>query len=68
MKTLLDYGDEVFYKGNHYTVVGKRWHQSRHMRRDAYMTGYSLEPVEYAGMEHDEEIWVSEADIFSTKE
>lgn len=63
MQTLLEHNQVIQYQGHTYTVVAKRWWQSRHYRPDAYMVSYCLEPIEYAGMEHDEEIWVSEPDI-----
>jgi hypothetical protein len=63
VKTLLDHDQVVRFQGGTYTVVGKRWYQSRHFREDAFMVSYHLEPIDYAGLEHDEEIWVSEPDI-----
>jgi hypothetical protein len=67
MKTVLNYNEVVEYKGNNYVVVGKNWHQSRHYRPDAYMICYSLCPIEYEGMEHDEEIRVGESDYLAYK-
>jgi len=44
-------------------IQGIRWYQSNGFRRDYYMIDYCVNPIEFVGMEVDEEIWIPECHI-----
>ena len=60
---MFQYNEIVEYEGMAYIVVGQSKWQSRHLRPECWMVCWNISPVEFEGMEHDEDIWVGDATL-----
>lgn len=62
---MFNYNEVIEYKGAQYIVVAQSKWQSRHYKPDCWSISWQLSPIQYDGFEHDEEIWVSQADLIA---